>query len=505
MQHPTTPNEVIAYWQDLTTKFDLTTKQGRYAATWDNPLAFALIYLSEILQNSKGEISFSSAHHEWCDQAREWMKPAATRDMYIAPRNLGKSTWWFRILPLWGAAFGHIHYLAAFSATASQAHTHLANFKRDLDNNAQLISDFPDLCKAKRRPNNKPVADNENRFIAANDFVFDADGIDSAVAGKNVGGKRPDVLLLDDVEEDEANYSLDKKNKRLKTILDNIFPLNVAARVVFVGTTTMADSIVHDLKRSLSEEPANWIRDLRPSFTVHYHAPITEDAKGVEHSIWPSYPEAFSLELMQSIRHTASYQKNYLNNPVSGTGDLWVPDTFKIGHPDDVTHYILSIDPAVTSKKSSDYTGLALVGLSLREKKVVVAEAWQVKKTPEELAAFVNDIVNNYPVSRLFCEVNQGGDLLANLFRDVDVPLTTKHQSVNKVLRASRVFHLYERGLVLHAKPLAKLEAQMMSFPNVANDDLVDAVGSGVLYFADAIKAKKQAVHRPGITSASYL
>jgi hypothetical protein len=51
---------------------------------------------------------------------------------------------------------------------------------------------------------------------------------------------RSDVLILDDVEPDEANNTPYLAEKRLGPIIDSVFPLNVRARVRLVGTATHA-------------------------------------------------------------------------------------------------------------------------------------------------------------------------------------------------------------------------------------------------------------------------
>lgn len=494
-----------AYLAHLASTYDLGTTAGRKLATCTDPLAFALLYLPELVSDEAGRITFAEAHFEWVDKAKQWITGAPSRDCYVAPRGLGKSSWWFGMLPIWAAAFGYVHYIAAFSSSASQAWTHLANFKRQMDTNELLRQDFPDLCNPKRRPNGRPVADSEGRYIANSGFVFDADGIDSSVAGKNVGGKRPDLLLLDDIEPDESNYSLGQVDKRLSTLLDNIFYLNVAARVVLVGTVTMPGSIIHQLVRSLTEEPEQWIADLRPPMHVHHHLPILTNDDGSERSIWPGNTLRFDLEQMQAVRTTAHFLKNYMNSPMGGDGSLWTVEDFRHRSVEGVGGLLLSIDGAVTSKSQSDYTGLALVGWSKSEKVGVVEECWAVRLSPERLRARVIEICESYPVVAVLVETNQGGDLWATILKDLPVPLRTVHQTESKELRAGRVYTLYSKGLVVHTKRLGQLEEQMVGFPKAPHDDMVDAVTSGIRYLVNSIKTKKQTRSRPLVSQRTYL
>ena len=110
----------------------------------------------------------------------------------------------------------------------------------------------------------------------------------------------------------------------LGTIRDAVLPLSVYARVVLVGTVTMPDSIVHQLVKAARGEPdlPAWIAE--EGFRAHYYAPITDDGQ----SVWP---EKWPLAYLESIRHTRTYKKNYLNDPMGADGDYWSESDFKYG------------------------------------------------------------------------------------------------------------------------------------------------------------------------------
>ena len=64
---------------------------------------------------------------------------------------------------------------------------------------------------------------------------------------------------------------------------------------------------------------------------------------------------------------------------------------------------------------------------------------------------------------RLVAEVNQGGDMVAHLIRQVDpmVPFTAVRATRGKGVRAEPVAALYEQGRVRHRGVFAALEDQM--------------------------------------------
>jgi phage terminase large subunit-like protein len=493
-------------------------RQLRVHATRADPLEFAQMYFSHHLRSAQtgDKISFSDAHLAWAERAKSWMVPvtaaASTRDADIAPRETGKSTWWFLLIPMWAAAHHWARFIVAMADSSEQAETHLATFKHELETNVLLREDYPELVNPLRRERGMLAADRVSLYRSQSRFVFAARGIDSKTLGLKVGSDRPDVIILDDIEPDEASYSARAKVKRLRTLQDAVLPLNDKARVELVGTVTMVDSIVHDLARSAEGYPrratANWIRD--DGWRAHYFPAITRNKAGDERSIWPA---RWTLKHLRKIRHTRAYAKNYANDPLGADGDYWSMDDFTHGNLEGCTRTLLSIDPAVTTKASSDFTGLAIIGWkppprgSRARGRVLVKHAERVKLSGAEIRRRVLKLLAKHPeVGLILVETNQGGEVWQQILWGMPVRVKDKHQSVKKEVRAAQVLDHYQRGRVIHyqdgdelAPGLADAEGEMVAFPNAPNDDLVDAIGTGVSYFLDRVIGK-----RSGVEQANY-
>ncbi|GAA4992591.1 hypothetical protein WHI96_08000 [Pseudonocardia tropica] len=483
----------------------LETSEGRRVLTAYDPLIWALLYFPHHLKSAEtGEvISFSDFHLDICERAKLWAKkelgPAEVREADVAPRGSGKSTWKFLILPTWALAHGHRRYVSAFSDSASQAEQHLTTVKTELDNNAVLREDYPELCAPALRPTGTKVADHRSMYVSRSGAVFTAKGIDSSVLGAKVGSQRPDLLLFDDIEPSGGNYSAYQKEQRLSTILDAILPMNDRAVVQVVGTTVMPGSIIDDLVKSLTlseDQIADWVRDER--FRAFSYPAITTDREtGAERSLWP---ERWAFEDMVPIRHTRSFRLNMLNDPMAADGEFWTIDDIGRGEAPAYTHHLLSIDPAVTTKEKSDYTAIALLSYYPPERLVVVRDAWNLKVAPgEPLRARVSAIREQYPeIRHVLVEANQAGEAWKQILKDLPVRVRTVHQREAKEVRAARLLNHYQAGRVRHAKPLPELEGQLVSFPKGAHDDLVDAVGQG----AEVFLSRKK---RSGVQTKSYI
>lgn len=492
----------------------LLADEGQHGTAWRrvqtryDPMLFALVYLRHHIRSeaTRGEITFCDAHLDWCREALGWTQPTRSprehRDVYVAPRELGKSTWFYLILPLWAAAHGHRKFIAAFADAGTQAEMHLQTFKNELDNNDLLQRDFADLCEPATRARGIFQSDTKGLTIRKSGFIFGARGADSKTLGMKVGAQRPDLLILDDIEPGEDQYSEYQVKGRLTTIIDVIFPLSEYARVVIAGTVTLPGSIIHQLVKSVTEpdeDHPEWIEE--QNMRVHYYPPILTNEDGTERSIWPA---KWPIEYLTQIRHTRSFLKNFANSPMGMDGDYWTKDDFRYGNVRGKTRVLLSIDPAVKDKKTSDWTGLAVVGWAppavrkdprrtpidvdditasvlgnLGVCEVMYARA--VKLIGENLRNQVLRILEMFPeIGLVLVEVNQGGEHWKDILHHLPCKIQIIDQSVDKRIRAAQALAHYQRGRVVHSTRLNAAEEQMVSFPRGPNDDLVDAIGSGV-------------------------
>lgn len=480
---------------------ELAVPECRRALTSFDPLLFAILYLPHHLASKEtgGQISFSPFHLGLCTWAESWSLQhhgeAEERAGWVAPRGSGKSTWGFLGLSMWALAHRHRSYVAAFADSGYQAQQHLMSFKLELTTNRLLREDYPELCAPAMR-GGATVADRQDMYIAESGAAFTAKGIDSSTLGAKIGKQRPDLILFDDIEPDEANYSEYQKNQRLKTVLQAVLPMNLNAVVMFLGTTTMQGSIIHDIVRQATDpEPPDWPREEK--IRVNYYPPILTGPDGQERSLWP---QRWSLEFLQSIRHTPSYKLNFENQPVS-LGGWWQPGDIRYDKRPRYDRVVMFVDGAVTAKPTSDETGIAIVGLSLRERKLFVREAIGIRLTGEPRRRRIIDLIIANDVDYVLAEANQGGDMWYGELHDLPVKLTTVHQKEPKPLRIRRLLSLYQRagGVIFHEKPLPQLEAQARGYPNILHEDVLDAVAGDcehlvAMIFASAAARRDRAL-----------
>lgn len=133
---------------------------------------------------------------------------------------------------------------------------------------------------------------------------------------------------------------------------------------------------------------------------------------------------------------------------------------------------VVAIDPAVTKTKTSDETGIVVVGLG-EDRHGYVLEDSTGKYSPNEWANKAVNLYRKWQADRIVGETNNGGDLVEINIRSVDQTVSYKavHASRGKEARAEPVEALYERDMVHHVgDDFVSLEDQQCTWvPNTSD------------------------------------
>lgn len=145
-----------------------------------------------------------------------------------------------------------------------------------------------------------------------------------------------------------------------------------------------------------------------------------------------------------------------------------------------IRRYVVAIDPATTSNKDSDETGIVVVGLG-EDGKYYVLEDVTDKYTPAKWAKASLAAYHRWSADYIVAEVNQGGDMVKHTIHTEEpaVMVKTIHAKKGKQARAEPISALYEQNKVIHVGELKKLEDQMCSWvPSETSEspDRVDAL-----------------------------
>ena len=126
---------------------------------------------------------------------------------------------------------------------------------------------------------------------------------------------------------------------------------------------------------------------------------------------------------------------------------------------------IVAIDPAVTAKDDSDETGIVVVGKDFNNEYYVL-EDLSGKHSADKWGRIAINAYYEWEAHRIVAEVNNGGDLVERLLRNIDpnVPYRSVHATRGKLVRAEPIAALYEQRRVHHMGMYPELEAQMCTY-----------------------------------------
>lgn len=178
-------------------------------------------------------------------------------------------------------------------------------------------------------------------------------------------------------------------------------------------------------------------------------------------------------------------------------GALWkraaIDDQRKDKAPE-LTRIVVGVDPATTSSKDSDETGIIVAGRGADSEYYIMGDL-SCRMSPAKWAERVVKAYYGYEADRVVAEVNNGGDLVETVIRTIDENVSYKkiHASRGKVTRAEPISSLYEQGKVHHVNKFDDLEDQMVNFlpeGSSAADDRVDALVWAITELKGATKVK---------------
>lgn len=173
-------------------------------------------------------------------------------------------------------------------------------------------------------------------------------------------------------------------------------------------------------------------------------------------------------------------------------GALWTTamlEGARVGEVPKLDRVVVAVDPAVTAGRASDECGIVVAGVVMsgepRDWRAYVLEDASMRGGPTDWARAAIAAMDRHGAERLVAEVNQGGDLVESVVRQVDplVPFKALRASRGKGLRAEPVAALYEQGRVMHLRggTLGTLEDQMCQmtvrgYEGTGSPDRLDAL-----------------------------
>lgn len=128
---------------------------------------------------------------------------------------------------------------------------------------------------------------------------------------------------------------------------------------------------------------------------------------------------------------------------------------------------VVAVDPAVSSKDTSDETGIVVRGLGYNGHVYTLADATGTY-TPSEWAKKTIQLYHDWKADEVVAEVNNGGDLVETVIRTAEggkyISYKGVHATRDKLTRAEPVAALAEQGMDHHLGEFPELEEEMTTW-----------------------------------------
>lgn len=359
-----------------------------------------------------------------------------------APRGHAKSTALTTVYMLAEVLFRSSEYAILVSSNEEMAIELLGDVARELSENEQLIEDFQIkkfLSQAKT-----------DIIVECNDghqFRILARGSGQKMRGRKWRGKRPGLIVCDDLEDDEQVENKERRDKFRRWFYRALKPaLRKNGRLRIHGTILHEDSLLARLMKDNS-----WA-------TRFYRAHAAFD--DFSEILWP---EQFSETRLREIRQnfieqfdSSGYSQEYLNDPFDNSEAYLRKDDFLEMSPDDADKpkkVCVGCDFAVSKKDKANRTSLTVGGqdaqnlLHIIDQHVgrwdtleIIEEMFDLQKRHSPECFFVEDGVIWKSIEPMLNQEMLKRDLFLNCFPMLSIKdKKTNGRSLQKRMKAGAV------------------------------------------------------------------
>lgn len=491
---------------------------------------FCEVFLHDLLFDYSGDcVPLSETHYKiWLEIQDTILNRNDTRNCYVFPRSFGKSTTITVPLALWCALYCIHPFTVIDSATDAQSQNFIATIKKCIEGNQLIESCFGKVI-------NKDLKYNASEIeldVKPQRSKIQSVSSTSSVRGINYGSFRIGLLILDDAQDEKQITTEQSAAALVNRIQNGVLKAlqNKNNHVVALGTIQrkgdLYDTFVHspawftrtekcvrlDDIDAYFKESAHWqkVREILNGKSQNVNALYDAEAYYTEHKaemdfplIWQNY-DCFNLA------------KEYFENPVSfkkerqcdinTLGMKRITSMSKIDG--DVMESlpfgktILSVDPASTTNRKSDYTAFCVLSENT-ENKLKYARKIIIKRFDGDLGfndyiGMIITLLKAYTDIQLVsiekqvysgADVNKLRELIArdSELKNRPLQIVNKQRTKNKDNRINAVIPDINSGRIIFNEDDADALEQIADFAGcayTAHDDAIDALTDSVEYLS---------------------
>jgi hypothetical protein len=409
-----------------------------------------------------------------------------------APRESSKSTLLSFIYPMHQLCFKKRRFIVIVSNTYSKAARTLENMKKEFRDNIALQRDYPITITKD--------SEGDSIFRWGNGYETrvlckGAEQMGS-VRGEKFGAYRPDLIIIDDIEDDEMVRNPDRR-RDLKDLYDEaLIPAGEfgLVQVIVVGTILHDDSLMAKIVS----------KDYYPEYRKLLYRAKNLMPDGTYKSLWHEKWTLYYLDQMEKEKPDV-FAKEMQNDPVSGANQVFFKEDFRYWRRDtdkyvlfDENNKIISmgsfkncksaiaVDLAWSEKRTAD-DNVIMGGLLTPEYDLLIYSYIAQKGLRPD---FINDYIFSLH-TRLraltgdYTPLGMEKAMRESVAKwDLEKEMRQRKQFItikkidwetDKIKRiTSALLSRYKQHSIYHYAGMGDLENQLLRFPSGVHDDIVD-------------------------------
>jgi predicted phage terminase large subunit-like protein len=420
-----------------------------------------------------------------------------TKVAIAAPRAHAKTTGGTVAYGLATLLFRERNYMVLIANTEAQAVMFLSSIKDHLQNNEAVNSLFE--LKRNDKGHVQFVRDSETDIVVemadGHKFRIMAKGAGQALRGMNWLGKRPDIVICDDLEDDEAVMNKERRDKMKHWFYKALLPCMSRSGIIrVVGTVMHTDSLLENMmplsydKWTRREPLKLWSEKKRGGWRGVKYRAHSED---FEHILWPEqYSAQWFIEKKAEFAASGmadGYSQEYLNVPLDEASAFFKRTDF-LECPKDIRqqklHIYITVDLAISQEQRADYSVFVVAGVD-ENRQIHILQVVRERLDGREIVDQLIALQRIYQPEFVGIEEMQVSKSIGPFLREEMIRtgvfinlVQLKHQGKDKLTRARGMQARMRAKSVFFDKEadwFPTFEDELTKFPRDTHDDQVDA------------------------------
>ncbi|MBU2923046.1 hypothetical protein KO504_16980 [Winogradskyella psychrotolerans] len=409
--------------------------------------------------------------------AKQTMKNPTIKKFDEMPRGFGKSVMDDILIPFWLWINDQAHYMVLVTVSKDRASELLEDLRAEFEGNPKIIHDFGEQHGHGQWE--------KGFFITKSGFVAKALGAGQSVRGLRVKSRRPDYIVVDDLETKELIKNPKRQDEYVKWIERDLIPTMDGDIRRFVYANNRFAPVM--IQTKLQEKHPEWVVN-----HIKAYDPVTY--KPTWHQ---KYHDNYYRELEKDIG-TLALEAEYLQNP-QVEGYYFKPEHIQYGKMPKLNQFKIIIgtwDVAYAGSATSDYNAIDVKGL--HDKNFWVIDTFVKRCKMVTAVSYMCDFQKRLPktvVVHWRFEAQFWNDEVERVIRETErqygIKLNILKIQVPKIKKMDRILTLhpyYQNGRIFYNEKLKSHNdtqvgiAQLLSIePNYkTNDDYPDTQQTGI-------------------------